>query len=136
MSGLINKSMVKRSPSTRGFAIIEILIAITILSIAMLAIISGVSSGIVAITGNKNITKAMFIAKNKLNEFHLYNMRGADINNDPVSEYQGFTYSRKISRFEHELFGQINAKRVEIIVNWTERGIPRRYSISYIYQER
>ncbi len=130
-----NERYMKVSVS-RGFAIIEILIAITILSIALLGIISGVSSGIVAISGNKNMTKAMLIARSRLNEFMMYNLRGADISSEPVREYPGFTYSRKVARFEHELFGPIGANRVQITVAWTERGISKNYSISYIYPEK
>jgi type II secretory pathway pseudopilin PulG len=119
-----------------AFAIVEILIAITILSIALLGIISGVSSGIVAISGNKNITKAMIIAKSRLNEFMMLNFRGADIQAESVREYPGFTFSRKITRFDSELFGPISARRVEMTVTWEERGIKKNYSISYVFQEK
>jgi type II secretion system protein I len=119
-----------------GFAIIELLIAITILSIVLLGIISGVSKGILAIAQNRNITKAMLIAKNKLAEFQIMRMRAPDVQNDAVKEYEGFTYSRTVTRFEHEFFGPLSAKKLEITVKWEERGTQRNYSISYIYPEK
>ncbi len=128
--------MMADTSQRRGFAIVEILIAITILSIAMLAILSGVSAGINAITGNKNMTRAMLIARSRCNEFELMRMRGTDIAIEPVKEYPGFYYSRQITRYEHELFGPIDAKRVQITVTWEERGHKRNYSISYIYPEK
>lgn len=120
----------------KGFAIIEILIAVTILSIALVSIISGVSAGIVAISGNKNLTRAMIIAKSKLNEFKMDKMRGLDIKDETVEEYPNFYYSREVKRFEHEIFGPLDAKRVEIIISWEERGRDREYSLTYIYPVR
>lgn len=117
----------------KGFAIIEVLIAITVLAISLSAIISGVSAGIMAISGNKNLTIAMLIANTKLNEFKLDNMKGLDISDELVEEYPGFSFSREVKRFEHELFGPLDANRMVITVRWQERGRDRDYSISYIY---
>jgi type II secretory pathway pseudopilin PulG len=116
-----------------AFAIIEILIAITIISIVLTTIISGISAGIVAISGNRNLTIAMIIAKSKLNEFQIMRMRGPDIYDEAVKEYPGFYYSRRIKKFEHVIFGPIAAKRVEIVVNWKDRDKTKSYTISYIY---
>ncbi|MBN2039855.1 MAG: prepilin-type N-terminal cleavage/methylation domain-containing protein [Spirochaetes bacterium] len=117
----------------QGFALIEILIALTILSISLVSIISGVSSGILAISGNKNLTRAMIIARSKLHEFEMVNMRGADISEKDVEGYEGFKYSREVKRFEHELLGPLDANRVLITVQWLERGREKNYSVSYIY---
>ncbi len=117
----------------RGFALIEVLIAAAILSVVLLSVISGVSTGINVITGNKNLTRAVLIAKSKLNEFKLLNMRGPDLENEPVEEYQNFTYSRRIQRYEHEMFGPLQANRVEITVRWKEGETEKRYSLTYIY---
>lgn len=117
----------------KGFAIIEVLIAITVLAISLSAIISGVSAGIMAISGNKNLTIAMLIAKTKLNEYQLENMKGLDISDEQVEEYPGFTFSREVKRFEHELFGPLDANRAVLTVRWQERGRDRDYSIVYIY---
>jgi len=123
-------------PAAAGFAIIEVLIAITILSLVMLGIISGVSKGIMSIAQNRNFTRAMFIAKNKLAEFQVMRMRAPDIQNESVKEYEGFTCSRAVTRYEHEFFGPLSAKKLEITVKWEERGSTKSYSISYIYPEK
>ena len=123
--------MIKKNRN--GFSIIEILIAITVLSIALLGIISGVSAGVVAISGNKNMTKAMIIAKSQLNEFISERMRGLDINDEAVDDYPEFTSSREIKRFEHELLGPLDANIVKITIKWEERGRKKEYNLSYIY---
>ena len=64
----------------------------------------------------------MIIAKSKLNEFQLVKMRGTDLQHEAVEEYPDFYYSREIKRFEHEIFGPIDAKRVAITVFWQDRG--------------
>ncbi len=122
--------------NSKGFALIEILVATAVLSISLIYIISGVSAGIVAISNNRNLTKAMIIAKNKINEFEMDNMRAPDVENEEVDEYKGFTYSREVKRFEHELFGPIDAKRILITVKWQERGLDKSYSLSYIFPTR
>lgn len=128
--------MHERIVKSDAFAIIEILIAITIISIVLTTIISGISAGIVAISGNRNLTIAMIVARSKLNEFQMMRMRGPDIYDEPVKEYPGFSYSRRIKRFEHEIFGPIAAKRVEIVVSWKDRSKKKSYTISYIYPVR
>ncbi len=119
-----------------GFAIIEILIAVALLSVVLMSIISGVSAGIHAISGNKNIIRAAMAAKSRLNEFRAMNMRGPDLENEPVEEYPGFTYGRKIERYQHEVFGPIPAQRVEIVVRWKERDVEKKYTLSHIYPSR
>jgi prepilin-type N-terminal cleavage/methylation domain-containing protein len=117
----------------RGFAIIEILIAVALLAVVLMSVISGISAGIHAIAGNKNVTRALLVAKSRLNEFKTLNMRGPDLENEPVAEYPGFTFSRRIQRYQHEVFGPIPAQRVEIMVNWKERDAEKKYTLSYIY---
>ena len=77
------------------------------------------------------MTKAMIIAKDKINEFEMNDMKGPDIDDESITEYPGFKFSRTVKRFEHELFGPLDAKRIEIKVKWEERGRNRVYSLSY-----
>ena len=119
-----------------GFSIIELLIAVAILSVVLLGVLSGVAAGIVAISSNENRTKAMLISKNVLNDFILDKMRGIDLKDRQIEEYPGFTYDRTITRFEHELFGPLDANKVEFIIRWEERGKPRDYKLVYIYPQQ
>ena len=118
-----------------GFALIEILIALTFLSIALLSVFSGVSASDNVISGSKNLSKAMVIARTKINEFDILNRRGTDINNEPLEEYPGFTYSRITENYEHPLLElvSIKAKQTQFIVNWRERERDRSYTVSFIY---
>lgn len=121
---------------SEGFTLIEILVAIAIVSITMISIMSGVSSGILGITKNKNITIAMLIAQSQMNQFLIDNHRGPDLQDQAVSEYPGFRFSRTIARYESPILGPLDANRIIITVHWTERNQERSYSISYIYPQR
>ncbi|MGQ9844425.1 MAG: type II secretion system minor pseudopilin GspI [Spirochaetota bacterium] len=122
--------------SNKGFTLIEILVAIAILSIAMLGIMSAVSSGILGITKNKNLTIAMLIAQSQLNKFLIDNQRGPDLQDEPIADYPGFSFSRTITRYINPMLGPIDAYNVKITVKWLERQQERFYSISYIYPKR
>lgn len=119
-----------------GFVLVEILIALSILSTVLISVISGVTSSVYVISGMKNYTHAMLIAKSRMNDFMLKNMRGTDLKSQQVKEYPGFTYSRVTERFEHPLLGPLPANKTDIIVTWKERGKKKKYKISYIYQSQ
>ncbi len=116
-----------------GFALIEVLIAVAILSIILMSIYSGISTSINVISGAKNYTRAMFIAKSKMNEFRANRLRGTDLTREMVEEYTGFYHSRTSERFEHPLLGPMPAQKTIITVLWNENNIEKEYSISYIY---
>lgn len=117
-----------------GFALVEVLIAVAILSMVLISIISGVSSSVYVISGMKNSTRAMLVARSRMNEFILKDMRGTDIKNEAIKEYPGFTWSRVTTRYESPLLGPMPANISRIMVYWKERGREREYKISYIYQ--
>ena len=133
----LNLKMNENPCGKKGFALVEILIAVAILSMVLLSVISGVSSSIYVITGMKNYTKAILIARSRMNEFILNNMRGTDIKHEESKEYPKFHFTRITRRFEHPWFqGPIPVNITDIIVNWSEKGKEREYKISYIYQSQ
>ncbi len=121
--------------SGKGFALVEILIAVAILSMVLLSVISGVSSSIYVISGMKNQTQAVLLARTKMNDFILHDLRGTDIKREEVREFPGFAYTRTTRPFEHPWFqGPVPMNITEITINWKEKEREREYKISYIYQ--
>ncbi len=110
--------------------------AIAILSIVLLSVFSAVSTSINVLSGSKDHTKAMIIARSMLNEFILKRHRGTDMNKLTLEDYPGYLYSRVSKRFEHDLLGPIPAKITKIIISWNDKGKERNYSITYIYPSR
>ena len=120
----------------QGFALIEILIALAILSTILLAAYSGISTSVNTVKNAKNYSTAIIIAKTKLNEFKMNRMRGPDFSEEPVAGYDSFLCSRVTSKFEHPLLETIDAKRTEITVQWKENGKEQKYAASFIYISR
>ena len=119
----------------RGFALIEVLIAVTIVSIVVVSIYRGVMAGSLAISQNAKLTRAIIIAKNKMAEYRLAGMRGTDLSHTDVEGYDGFTFSRVTERFESPMLGALPAKKTVITVFWTADGRERSYSIFTVYFE-
>ncbi len=117
-----------------GFALIEVLIASAILSMVLLSVYSGISTGLDFIANSRNYTKAIIISKSLMNEFRKDNMRGVDIKNKPVPDLEGFTYDRITERYENPLFGPLSIKRTEITVKWDYRGRPNNISLSILHR--
>lgn len=121
--------------NNNGFALVEILIALTILSVVLLSVVSAVSSGIYVMSGNRNFTKAMIIARSQMNEFILGKMRGLDLKDEQLEDYDKFTCTRVTEKFEHSMFGPMAAKKTDITIKWDEKENERFYKVSYIFPE-
>ncbi len=125
-----------RTAPFNGFALIEVLIAVTILSIIIVSLYSGVSTGALAIAQNKNMTRAIMIARSQLNDFKNNSMNGPDITAKVLPEYPGFTFDRNIQKYENELLPPlIQAEEVIITVHWKYNNRDRTYSLNYIYMK-
>jgi len=117
-----------------GFVLIEVLIAVTILSVVLLSVYSGISSGVNIIGNSKNYTRAMIIAKSMMNEFRNDRMKGVDMKDVPVSSYPDFNYSRVSERYENPMLGPLPVNKTEITVRWKYKGIENSYELTMIYQ--
>ncbi len=118
----------------RGFVLIEVLIAVTILSVVLLSVFSGISSGINIIGNSRNYTRAMIIAKSIMNEFRNESMKGVDIKGAPVTNYPEFNYDRVSERYENPMLGPLPVNKTAIRVKWKYKGIENSYELTMIYQ--
>jgi prepilin-type N-terminal cleavage/methylation domain-containing protein len=119
-----------------GFALVEVLIAVTILSLVLLSVYSGISSGINIVSNSRNYTMAMTAARSLMNEFRSNNMRGVDMKDAPIEGYPNFYYDRITTRFDNPIFGPLIVNKTVITVKWKYKSIPNSLSLSYIYQAR
>ena len=118
----------------RGFVLIEVLIAVTILSVVLLSVYSGISSGINIIGNSRNYTRAMIIAKSLMNEFRNEKMKGVDMKGAPVANYPDFNYDRVSERYENPMLGPMPVNKTAIRVKWKYKGIENSYELTMIYQ--
>lgn len=117
-----------------GFVLIEVLIAVTILSVILLSVYSGISSGINVVGNSRNYTRAIIIARSLMNEFRLDKMQGVDLRSASVNNYPDFFYDRVTERYENPMLGPLPVNKTEITVKWKYKGIDNSYRISMIYQ--
>jgi len=117
-----------------GFALIEVLIAVTILSVILLSVYSGISSGINIIGNSKNYTRAMIIGKSLLNEFRYDKMKGLDAKDSQVENYPDFVYDRLSERYENPMMGPLQINKTLIRVKWKYKGVENKYELTMIYQ--
>jgi len=117
-----------------GFVLIEVLIAVTILSVILLSVYSGISSGINIIGNSKNYTRAMIISKSLMNEFRSEGMKGVDMKDEPVVNYQDFRYDRVSERYENPLLGPLLVNKTSVRVKWKYKGTENKFELNMIYQ--
>jgi type II secretion system protein I len=118
-----------------GFALVEVLVALVILSVVILSLYSGLTTGLSVISGARGYTRAMIIADNRMQQFILEKKKGPDMEREPSREFEGYTVSRNTVKFEHPLLGQLPARKTTITVRWEEKGVERSYDVFYIYPE-
>lgn len=119
-----------------GFTLIEILVALSILSIVLLSLFSSVSSCIYAIKGNAAYTRGLLIARNSMNELLSKNMRAPDMDREPAGNGE-FKISRVTKRFEHPLLPSlVNANITTVTVFWQEGSKETSCSLSYVFPEK
>lgn len=120
----------------KGFVLIEVLIAVTILSVILLSVYSGISSGLNIVGNSKNYTLAMIIAKSLMNEFRLEKMKGVDMKDSPVKNYPDYSYDRITERYENPMFGPLIINQTAIVVKWKYKGVQNSYKLVMVYQVR
>jgi len=128
------------SKRDHGFILLEVLIAITILSIVILGLYGFFASSLNAFNDSKNETKALMIAKSLMNEFRNNKMREADISDSPVENFPDFTYDRITIRYEDDfitpMIEPLIINKTTVKVKWKRNGKDASSEISIIYQAK
>ena len=119
----------------RGFALIEVLVALTVLSIVIIPVLSSVSAAVNSIHTSKAYTKAIIIAKQYMNEFISSGMRSEiGPKDEAVKEYEGYKVDMNVEKFEHPLIPNvISAKKAVIDVKWVQGKRKNKFQLIYIY---
>jgi len=130
----LNEIVDYRISENKGFVLIEVLIAVTILSVVLLSVFSGISSGMNIIGNSKNYTRAMLSARSLMNEFRSDNMKGVDIKDEPVKSFPDFIYDRVSERYENPMLGPLPVNKTTIKVKWKYKGIENSYELTMVYQ--
>jgi len=130
----LNEIVDYRTSTNKGFVLIEVLIAVSILSVVLLSVFSGISSGMNIIGNSKNYTRAMLSARSLMNEFRSDGMKGVDVKDEPVKSFPDFIYDRVSERYENPMLGPLPVNKTSITVKWKYKGIENSYELFMVYQ--
>lgn len=115
----MKKSLRKKE---QGFTLIEVLIAITIFAIGLLAVASMQVTSIKGNSYSRRVTEGSNLAQGKLEEL------SGRAYTDPVLAIGTFTEDQNgyILTWEVEDGPMTNTKAIEIVVRWNEKGVNKR----------
>ncbi len=116
-----------------AFTLLEVLVAMTLLSITLLTMYQVFSSNMLLVRSNRSTWKAMVYVNNELmrwerrTDTNVSFAQGSFEPNDPMA---GYEWKREIK--DQEPIPGVRVRRVELILNWQD-GIARREYRSHIY---
>ncbi|UCD71560.1 MAG: prepilin-type N-terminal cleavage/methylation domain-containing protein [Syntrophobacterales bacterium] len=84
----------KRFKTSRGFTLLEMLIALTILSVALLGLGQMMLLSIRGTSFGNKVTEATTFAQDKMEELRTVDWNGLEDGNDTISGSQGIQYQR------------------------------------------
>ncbi|MDD5008670.1 MAG: prepilin-type N-terminal cleavage/methylation domain-containing protein [Syntrophorhabdaceae bacterium] len=117
--------------NNKGFTIIEVLVAVCILTISMLAILEAVVIAIEHNMNNVSRDESVRIAETKMNELRNSDFTTLANGNSSVSRnIRNLTRTFNVQWIVSNLSS--NSIAVQVIVNWSHKGIQHSHSISSV----
>ena len=120
------KEPAQRRRSRRGFTLLEVLVALAILSVVLMALQQSFSSNIFITSFTRGLWKAMVFARNETARWERQPPEGSgdgEFREDhPLA---GYRWRRRIEL--ETPFPGIRVRRIELELTWNEGGSPRRY---------
>ncbi|MEN8265157.1 MAG: type II secretion system protein [Nitrospirota bacterium] len=111
---MFEKNICSRVNSQNGFTLIEVVVAMIIVSVSLVMVMQLFSSGLKSSRTTCDYTTAVIHARDKMEEFLL----------DPVSgsgEFEdGFSWSSEIEAYKEPEESLINLMKLKIIVMWPD----------------
>lgn len=124
--------MDKQSTNQQGFTLIEILIAITVFSIGILAVAAMQVSSIKGNSSASGLTEAVTLAQDKMEELMSLDYGGIadgiNLGQGTNARYNVFWNIADDTPFSH-------TKTISVITTWTEEGRQRRVTLNWVKQE-
>ena len=111
---MFEKNICGRVNSQNGFTLIEVVVAMIIVSVSLVMVLRLFSSGLKSSRTTCDYTTAVVHASGKMEEFLL----------DPVSgsgDFEdGFSWNSEIEAYKEPEEGQVNLMKLKVIVSWPD----------------
>ncbi len=119
------------SRNSKGFTIIEVLVAVCILTISMLAILEAVVIAMEHNLNNISRDESVRIAEAKMND--LRNTAFSSLANGSTSVTRNFRNLTRTFNIQWTVSNlSANSIAVQVVVNWSHRGIQHSHSITSV----
>jgi len=119
------------SRNSKGFTIIEVLVAVCILTISMLAILEAVVIAMEHNLNNISRDESVRIAEAKMND--LRNTAFSSLANGSTSVTRNFRNLTRTFNVQWTVSNlSANSIAVQVVVNWSHRGVQRSHSITSV----
>ena len=129
---LLGNLRLTNQKSERGFSLLEVVVALTILAGGFLTVLNLFSGGILSVDFSGQYLKAVTLANSKINELEIFNFQ--------PSEYSGKFESDENYRWEVNIAphdsplnnpdSNIQLQKVLLKVSWEDRGQPRNIELA------
>lgn len=116
-----------------AFTLLEVLVAMTLLSVTLLTLYQTFSSNIYLVRANRSTWKAMIYVNNELMRWERQSQVSVSVAQgefDPDGPMAGYTWTREIK--DEEPLPGVNVRKVELVLNWQDGKAQREYR-SHIY---
>ena len=119
------------SQKNRGFTLIEVLVAICILVIGMLAVLSALVWTMEQNLNNLSMDEAVRIAEQQMNQLRNTSFTGLTNGNLPIARnFRNFTRTFNVVWTVTNL--SASSKTIQVVVSWTHKGILHQHSVTSI----
>lgn len=130
-----NKGYIQPLYTRAGFTVIEIIMAMAILAVGVIGVVRLLPVGLRASRSAEMMSKAAFVAQEKLEEIKLSGFEGITEGGAILSGEEGaYVWEADVSNVSLDgLFSSANIRQVNLVVQWQERGNTRSQEfITYI----
>jgi len=129
-----HKRKIKKKTKNRGFTLIELMVALTILSMGLLAIAKMQIFGIQSNTHGNMVTIATILAQDRLEQIKDVISSGQTVNLSDFPQ-EDFGDIPNFSRFSRQvtISNGTDFNTITVTTSWRYFGIGRRVSVSTIY---
>jgi len=116
---------------SRGFTLIEVLVAICILVIGMLAVLSALVTTMEQNLNNLSMDEAVRIAEQQMNQLRNTSFTGLTNGNLPITRnFRNFTRTFNVVWTVTNL--SASSRTLQVVVSWTHKGILHQHSVTSI----
>lgn len=112
----------------RGFTMLEVLVALAILAIALLAVHEGFTSTLFVNASTRGLWKAMVYANNELNRWDRLGQATISVDQGefrPDEDMAGYAWRREIS--DQEPLPGVKVRRIRLELTWAVGGATQSY---------